>query len=325
VAALECRSGIVWQMRRAAPEAAEKPAPLARGRSALKWGVPTNRISPYFLPPFAFLFFLLAGCADPLTTSRRLVPVRDGRSVTRDLIYTPPGWPEAIPADLYRPRAPGLHPAILLVHGGGWTGGDGRWQMEPIARQLAKHGYVVLSVTYRMAPKYIYPAPVEDMEEAVKWLRANAGRERIDPSRIGAYGYSAGGYLAAMAAYKKKPADLEIRALVAGGMPSNLAFYPGGDLVPQFLGGTRQEIPQVFHDASPVNHIDSHSPPTFVYNAVNDRLVPPEHAWATVGALEENGVPHEMYWIRNRGHIAAFLFPADAVNRAIAFLDRYLK
>lgn len=288
--------------------------------------MPKIRLFP-LLPQLATLLFLLAGCANSPTRPGQgsLPAVRDGYAVTRDLIYTPPGWPEKIPADLYRPRTPGLHPAILLVHGGGWTGGDGRWQMEPIARQLAKRGYVVLNVTYRMAPKYIFPAPLEDMEEAVKWLRANAAREGIDPERIGAYGYSAGGYLAAMAAYKKEPVDLRIRALVAGGTPSNLAFYPGGDLVPQFLGGTRREIPRVFYEASPVNYITSRSPPTFVYNAVEDRLVPPEHAWATIGALEKHDVPHEMYWIGKRGHIAAFLFPADAVNRAITFLDRYMK
>ncbi len=281
---------------------------------------------PPLLPSLAPLLFLLTGCVNSIGSAahRTAVSVKDGYSVERDLIYTPAGWPEEIPGDLYRPRTSGPHPAVLLIHGGGWTGGDGRWQMEPIARQLAQRGYVVLNVTYRMAPKFHYPAPVEDMRQAVNWLRQHAAEERIDPDRIAAYGYSAGGYLAAMVAFKTDPVDSHIRAVVAGGTPSNLAFYPGGDLVPQFLGGTREEIPQVFHDASPVNYIGPDSPPTFVYNAVDDKLVPPEHAWAMIHALQDNGVPHKSYWIAGRGHIAAFLLPANSVNEAIDFLDTHL-
>ena len=266
---------------------------------------------------------MIVGCSGPagLAGQWRGTSVQSGYTVTRNLIYTPESWPERIPGDLYRPRSGGLHPAVLLIHGGGWTGEDGRWQMAPIARQLVKRGYVVLNVTYRLAPKYIYPAPVDDMRQAVGWMREHAAEQGIDPTRIAAFGYSAGGYLAAMTAYTGE----DIRAVVAGGTPGDLTLYPGGDLVPQFLGGKRQEIPDRFREASPVNYITSHSPPTFVYQAVDDKLVPPEHAWAMINALERSNVPHEVYWIYGRDHVAAFLFPADAINRAIDFLDRAIR
>ncbi len=266
---------------------------------------------------------MLAGCSSPIELSgrRKIISVKSTYTVTRNLIYTPENWPEQVPADLFRPRAGGLHPAVLLIHGGGWTGKDGRWQMEPIAKQLVKRGYVVLNVTYRLAPKYIYPAPVDDMRQAVGWLHDHAAELEIDTKRIAAFGYSAGGYLAAMTAYTGN----DIHAVVAGGTPSDLSLYPGGDLVPQFLGGKRQEIPERFREASPVNYITLHSPPTFVYHAIEDTLVPREHAWAMINALEKSKVPHETYWIKGRDHVAAFLFPMDAINQAIDFLDRTMR
>jgi acetyl esterase/lipase len=281
------------------------------------------------MPRLRFLLYslslaLLAGCAglpEP-GISWHGMEVKNGYRVTRNLIYTPAAWPQAIPADFYQPDCLRPAPAVLLIHGGGWTGKDGRWQMEPIARQLAKSGYAVLNVTYRLAPEYAYPAPVEDMRQALKWLREHAMDKNIDCSRIAIFGYSAGGYLAAMTGYTD-PAE-SVQAVIAGGTPANLSLYPGGDLVPQFLGGTRDEIPEKFHEASPVNHVSATSPPTFIYHATDDKLVPRQHAWDLISVLEENDVCHESYWIKGRGHVAAFLFPADAINQAINFLDPIL-
>lgn len=245
-------------------------------------------------------------------------------TVKRDVVYTPATWPQPVLGDLYRPRSENLAPAVLLIHGGGWTGKDGRWQMGLIARRLARRGYVVLNVTYRLAPEWRYPAPVDDLLEAVKWLRTHAAEEGIDPRRIATFGYSAGGYLAAHVGLIEGAASAKVRAIVAGGAPSDLRFYPGGDLVPQFLGGTQREIPERFRDASPVTYVTRHSPPMFIYHSTGDRLVPPEHAWTMVTAYEKNRVPFETYWIKGRGHIGAFLLPGESISAAIRFLDQHL-
>ncbi len=262
---------------------------------------------------------LFASCVH-FTSLRHTVSQHRVYTLTRDFIFTPSQWPEKIPADLYQPNTTRPSPAVLLIHGGGWTGTDGRWQMDSIARKLVKRGYYVMNVTYRLAPKYTYPAPVDDMREALRWMRTHSAEQGIDPKRIATFGYSAGGYLASMVGFTSEPGH--VRAIVSGGNPGNLALYPGGKLVPQFLGGTREEIPQRFHDASPVNHITRDSPPTFVYHATEDKLVPLEHAWAMIHGLEKFRVAHEVYWIKGRDHVAAFLFPQDAVNRAIDFLDQ---
>ena len=273
------------------------------------------------------LVALLAGCVNPIgmIDRRQTTAVRHGYTVTRNIIYTPGNWPEPVLGDLYRPQATGLAPAVLLVHGGGWTGKDGRWQMTPAAAKLAKRGYVVLNVTYRLAPRWIYPAPVEDLQEAVKWLRTHAAENGVDPDRIATFGYSAGGYLAALTGLIEGPQSSHIRAIVAGGAPSDLTFYPGGDLVPQFLGGTQQQIPQRFKEASPVNYVTTNSPPMFIYHGSRDQLVRPEHPLAMIAALEKRRVPHETYWIEDRDHIAAFLLPGGSVDAAIGFLDRQMR
>ncbi|RYD27155.1 MAG: alpha/beta hydrolase [Verrucomicrobiaceae bacterium] len=229
-------------------------------------------------------------------------------------------WPEPVHGDFYQPRnVSGPVPAVLLIHGGGWTGEDGRWQMDPIAKKLVKRGYAVFNVTYRLAPKWIYPAPVDDLNHALAWMRSHAEERGIDAGNISTYGYSAGGYLAAMIGLPEKAG---IRAIVMGGAPSDLSFYAGGDLVPQFLGGRRDEIPEVFREASPVNHVSRHSPPVFLYHAAEDKLVKPEHLHAMTAALDEKGVRHEVLLIPGRGHIGAFLLPGNSVGEAIGFLDR---
>ena len=264
---------------------------------------------------FLSLIFLLSNCAH-FSNTQAITNHKDGYSITRNIVYTPSDWPEKIQGDLYRPKSFLSAPAVLLIHGGGWTGRDGRWQMNPIAKKLAKKGYVVLNVTYRLAPSWIFPAPVEDLQEAVKWMRLHAEEYGIDPQRIATFGYSAGGYLATMTGLIDGPKNSNIRAIVAGGAPSDFTFYPGGDLVPQFLGGTQRE------EASSVNYLKPDSPPMFIYHATGDQLVRMEHPEAMVVALRKNRLSYETYWIKDRGHIAAFLLPSGSIDAAIQFLDR---
>ena len=290
--------------------------------------LPMSRFSfPWFGLPMFPLVALLAGCVNPMGSANRRqgTSVKGGYSITRNLVYTPDHWPEPMRGDLYRPKTTAPAPAVLLIHGGGWTGKDGRWQMSPIAAQLAKRGYVVMNVTYRLAPRWLYPAPVEDLQEAVKWMRGHATEYGIDPDRIATFGYSAGGYLAAFIGLIEGEKNSRIRAIVTGGAPTDLTLYPGGDLVPQFLGGTQKQIPQRFKDASPVNYVTRNSPPMFIYHGTADRLVPPEHARVLIRAFEQNEVRHEVYWIEERDHIPAFFLPGGSVSAAIDFLDRELR
>src|SRR5215208_7048864 len=104
--------------------------------------------------------------------------------------------------DVYEPKSDGgraNRPAVLAIHGGAWKGGDKAWG-EQFAEELCPFGYVVVSINYRLAgrPNATWPAQIEDVQRALRYVRANAARLRIDPGRIASLGMSAGGHLATM-------------------------------------------------------------------------------------------------------------------------------
>jgi acetyl esterase/lipase len=113
--------------------------------------------------------------------------------------------------DFYEPEADSgrtNRPAILVIHGGAWRGGDKAWGRQ-IAEELCPFGYVVFSINYRLAgrPGGTWPAQIEDVQKALKHVRANARHYRVDPDRIASLGMSAGGHLATMVALRDDPAS----------------------------------------------------------------------------------------------------------------------
>ena len=138
--------------------------------------------------------------------------VREGLPYDRAI-----GYPGTF--DVYEPRSDGTRtsrPAVVAIHGGAWRGGDKAWA-EQFARELTPRGYVVFAVNYRLAgrPGGTWPAQIEDVQKALRYIRANAGAYRIDPDRIATLGMSAGGHLATMAALRDDPAGAGGRVRVA--------------------------------------------------------------------------------------------------------------
>ena len=113
--------------------------------------------------------------------------------VLADLAY---GADPAQKMDVYLPAGfAGPRPAVELIHGGGWQGGD-KGFYAPLGRALAARGFVAFSVNYRLTPAARYPAQADDVQRAARWVRARAGEYHLDPARLGALGDSAGGHLA---------------------------------------------------------------------------------------------------------------------------------
>jgi acetyl esterase/lipase len=133
----------------------------------------------------------------------------DAYDVQKELSYDPTiGYHGTF--DFYQPRADSgraNRPAILAIHGGAWRGGDKAWG-EQFAKELCPHGYVVFSINYRLSsrPNGTWPAQIEDVQKALRYIRANARRFNIDPDRIASLGMSAGGHLATMVALRDDPA-----------------------------------------------------------------------------------------------------------------------
>lgn len=197
--------------------------------------------------------------------------------------------------------------------------------MNGIARKLAKRGYYVLNITYRDGADWPYPAPLEDVQQGLRWLKKNAATENIDPERIGVFGYSAGGYLGALAALRGGEEDENVKAIVAGGTPTDLTVYANGILVQGFLGSDGEPSMERFYDASPLTHVTPQSAPVFIYQGEADKLVRPDHAEKFDTVLNHYHVPHQLYWVPGKGHITTFFFPSGAVDAAIDFLDEHLK
>ena len=138
--------------------------------------------------------------------------------ITPDLSYDPTIGYEGT-FDFYEPKSDSgrtNRPAILAIHGGAWRGGDKAWG-EQFAKELCPFGYVVFSINYRRSgrPNGTWPAQIEDVQKALKYVRANASRFRIDPARIASLGMSAGGHLATMVALRDDPAGPDGRVSTA--------------------------------------------------------------------------------------------------------------
>jgi acetyl esterase/lipase len=256
-------------------------------------------------------------------------PIVSQYTVTRDVKFTPAEWPQPLLADIYRPVGAGPFPSVLLIHGGAWKRGD-RAQVESLARRIAARGYLVMNTTYRLVPEYIFPAQLQDVQQAVRWMRASGAIYGIDPARVGAFGYSAGGHLAALLggiADDPKLGDPQtrLRVVVAGGTPTDLTKYEGGKLVPAFIGGSREEKFETYRAASPITYVNAGDPPVFIYHASLDHLVPLDHAIDYKAALDKAGITNELFIIRGHGHISGFFADGAAVNAALDFMDRYLR
>jgi acetyl esterase/lipase len=237
--------------------------------------------------------------------------------------------------DVYMPRGEGPFPGVLVVHGGAWTMGS-RVQLVAIANSLAEHGYTAAAISYRLAPKHTFPAQLDDCQAAVRWLREHASEFKVDPARMGGFGYSAGGQLVALLGtmnhgdYREQgvPADApsaRLQAVVAGGAPCDFRVLPeNSNRLSYWLGGTRGAKPEAYRVASPAAFISNDDPPMFFFHGARDLLVPAHSPQRMVALLSEAGVTAQMHTIKDAGHIEA-IFDRETLEMAIAFADKYLK
>ena len=241
--------------------------------------------------------------------------------VQKNVVYTPKGWPERLKADVYLPRTPGLRPAVLLVHGGGWANAEGRSGMAPIARMLAESGYVVVNLNYRVAPRWTFPAPIEDLHQALLAMQSAAENFRIDTSRMALFGYSAGAHLVSIldADYGR---EFGIQAVVAGGTPTDLALNSELKPVRAFIG--EPVTPEALAMASPIQRISPSAAPIFLYHGQRDEVIPLTHVESYRRALLMAGVRANLYVVPDANHGNAASDPA-ALTQALWFLNRELR
>lgn len=239
-------------------------------------------------------------------------------------------------ADAYLPAGEGPFPGVVVVHGGAWYIGT-RAQLSGVAQMLARHGMTAVTISYRLAPKHKFPAQIEDCKAAVRWMRAGAKQLKVDPERIGAFGYSAGAQLAALLGTTDADDGLEgdvdlaiapstrVSAVVGGGAPCDFRTMPL-DLqqLAFWLGGTRREVGEQYRLASPAAFVTADDPPMFFFHGENDDLVPIVSPQSMCRALQQVGVPAELYVVPRIGHNFAAM-DRTALAKSIAFLAKNLQ
>jgi acetyl esterase/lipase len=256
-------------------------------------------------------------------------PAEQDFKVQNDIVYSKVGDRELL-LDAYLPKIEGTAPAVLVVHGGAWRFGN-RKQLQGYAEALCRSGFVCFAIDYRLAPQHKFPAQIEDCRAAVKWIRSNADRFRVDPKMLGAIGYSAGGHLVSLLGTtgeapsdRNGNVDTRLQVVVAGGAPTDFRWFPDKGKWAEFLmGGDLDSVPENFLAASSSAFADKDDAPTFFFNGTEDQLVPLPWTQSCYGALRSAGVKTELYRIEGADHLEAARDPV-ALEKAYAFLKAEL-
>jgi acetyl esterase/lipase len=221
-----------------------------------------------------------------------------------DLAYAVQGG-EKLLLDIYLPPEPGSRPrpAIVLIHGGGWTSFD-KGTMRRMASFLARSGFVAVAVNYRLlqGSQNRWPAQLDDVQRAVRWVRANASKYNIDASHIGAFGHSAGAQLASLLGMEETRDNSDValagyssrvQAVVDVSGPTDflVPHDADGDAgLANLFGGGRDKIPEVWRDASPVFHVEKSNAPFLIVHGTGDSQVPIAQAQELNDKLQQAGV-----------------------------------
>ena len=242
--------------------------------------------------------------------------------------------------DLYLPpaRFRGPRPTVIYIHGGGWQSGgprlSGAFDNWPrVLASIAARGYVVASVSYRFAGEAAHPAAIQDVKASIRWLRANAGKYRVDPARIMVWGASAGGQLAALAATScgvvalepptapsGPPRNDKVEQQTAGAAPAMevsdcvqgaVTWYGIFDFTGRPLGPPEQSYlgcapsgctPQQTASPSAVSYLGPRTPPVLMIAGSEDHTVPPAQSRDFYAAMQARHLRGELMIIPGVDH-----------------------
>ena len=220
----------------------------------------------------------------------------------QSLVYKQVGEKKLL-ADFYPARSSGPSPLVIVVHGGSWESGDNK-QLPELNSYLARKGYNVAAITYRLAPAFQSPGPVEDVHDAINYFLQHAEQYKIDTNNIVLIGRSAGGQIALCAAYifhlpnikgvvnYYGPADM----IWGGQVKVNKAVLNTNKIYDEYFGGQYEQVPEKFRESSAVANADTKSPPTLMIHGEIDPLVSIHHEERLQKKLDSLGVKN--YFLR---------------------------
>jgi acetyl esterase/lipase len=263
----------------------------------------------------------------------------------------------ALLMDVHYPNTPNGF-GVVFVAGSGWRTPlaynafhlkEAVGQFSLWGPPLLRAGYTVFAINHRAAPRFQYPAALEDVQRAVRFVRFNARRFGIDRNRVGGVGGSSGAHLIALAGLRASPgirndpdsvnrqaATFQAVVLRAGPMDLRLLnTNVGGAAVTAFLGRAFDGTPEnqtLFAEASPIRHVSRSAPPALIVHGDADDTVPFEQAVAMEARLRGAGVPVKLIRVNRGTHAPTFTNNArphrqlpQTMNEMVGWLDRYLK
>jgi acetyl esterase/lipase len=231
--------------------------------------------------------------------------------------------------DFYKPQAASHAPWVLVIHGGGWSSGDAK-QLPELNWHLAQNGYGVVAISYRLAPRWQWPAQEQDALAAIEFVKHHATEWGLDPNRWVALGRSAGGQIAGSVAY-----GAHASGLISIYSPTDLFFgYEAGDeddalgsrqLLRDYLGGTPYDQEAKYNDASVIHRISTQSCPTLILHGRGDSLVWYKHSERLYNRLIKAKVPAALIELPHGPHGYDYFFSSPEAQVATAAIDQFLK
>jgi pectinesterase len=228
--------------------------------------------------------------------------------IRKDVEYSRIGE-ESLRLDACVPDGSGPFPAVVLVHGGGWSSGDKKSGVDPLFAPLSRAGVAWFSINYRLAPKHAFPAAVEDVEAAIRFVKAHAAEFKIDPERLALLGESAGGHLVAMAVVRARddtrvaaavqfyaPVDLESDTARRGGLSLSLRALFGRTYE------VDEQVTQLLRETSPINYVRAGLPPFLLVHGTADMSVPYSQSVQLQANLRAAGVSCDLITIDDGVH-----------------------
>jgi acetyl esterase/lipase len=266
--------------------------------------------------------------------------IPDNVTFERGIEYSNPDG-QHLQLNLARPKAATSPlPVVLCIHGGGFRAGhrDGN---NTLCLKLAQRGFVAATVSYRLAPKYQFPAAVYDVKAAVRWLRANAVKYQIDPARIGVTGDSAGGHLAQFLGVTAGVKEFEgdggnaeqssrVTCVVNRYGPNDFTksyakSVDAAEVLPLFLGGDLQTALQRHIQSSPLNWVTPEAAPTLILHGTEDKYVAYEQGVWLRDRLQACGVEVELVTFEGAGHGFKGVDAEKAEQMSFVFFEKHLK
>ena len=249
--------------------------------------------------------------------------------------------------DIYLPASvKGNVPLVIWIHGGAWKLNDkfaDMGYMKNTVKSFIDEGYAFASIDYRYSTDAIFPAQIQDCNQAVSWLYANAERYHIDKNKIALVGFSAGGHLASLLALSNnnnirqfshdgKQVPFKIKAVVDFYGPSNfLAFTPAteiripDDAIASLLGATILERPDLATMASPTTYVDANDPPFLIFHGEKDESVPYTQSVLLRSYLRHVNVKSELTVVPDAPHYGQMFDVESNRIKISAFLKTHLR